>query len=200
MKQNWFLSSSALAALAVVSVFVAQAAPPRHHGAAESTVNVSTYPPGIQHGFRVFAGKCSECHALSLSLNVSRSEVGWTQEVRRMQDMASSRINDREAGEIVKFLAYYDTHKPGEQNGAGGSDGVPSGRDLFDKLSCSACHSIAGAGNSSFPLDGIGSRRTASELKKQIRSPAAGGAMPATTASEAEIDSMVSYLVTLKSR
>ena len=200
MKQHWFLSSLALAALAVVSVFAAQAAPPWHHGAAKSTLNVSTYPPNIQNGFRVFAGKCSECHALSPSLNVSRSEAGWTQEVRRMQDMASSHIDDREAGEIVRFLAYYDTHKPGEQNGAGGADGVPSGRDLFDKLSCSACHSIAGAGNTSFPLDGIGSRRTASELKKQILSPVAGSAMPATTASQAEIDSLVSYLVTLKSR
>ena len=200
MKQNWFLSSSALAALAVVSVFVAQAAQPWHHGAAKSTVNVSTYPPDIQHGFRVFADKCSECHALSLSLNVSRSGAGWTQEVRRMQNMASSHIDDREASEIAKFLAYYDTHTPGEQNGAGSADGVPSGRDLFDKLSCSACHSIAGSGNTSFPLDGIGSRRTASELKKQILSPVAGSAMPATTASEAEIDSLISYLVTLKSR
>ena len=200
MKQNWFLSSSALAALAVVSVFAAQVAPPWHHGAAESTVNVSTYPPDIQHGFRVFAGKCSECHGLSLSLNVSRSGAGWTQEVRRMQNMASSHIDDREASEIAKFLAYYDTHTPGEQNGAGSADGVPSGRDLFDKLSCSACHSIAGSGNTSFPLDGIGSRRTASELKKQILSPVAGSAMPATTASEAEIDSLISYLVTLKSR
>jgi mono/diheme cytochrome c family protein len=200
MKQYSFLSSSALATLAVVAVFVAQAAPRSNRGAPQSTINVSTYPPDVQRGFRVFADKCSECHALSLSLNVSRSEAGWTQEVRRMQDMASSHIDDREAGEITKFLAYYDAHKPSEKTGTSSADGVPSGKDLFDKLSCSACHSIAGAGNTSFPLDGIGSRRTASELKKQIQSPAAGSAMPATMASEAEIDSLVSYLVTLKSR
>jgi mono/diheme cytochrome c family protein len=77
---------------------------------------------------------------------------------------------------------------------------VPSGKELFNKLACSACHSIAGQGNTSFPLDGIGSRRTAGELKKQIQSPAAGSAMPATTASKTEIDSLVAYLVTLKIR
>ncbi len=200
MKQHRFLSSSALVALAVVSGFAAQAAPPWRHGAPESTVNVSTYPPDIQHGFRVFAGKCSECHALFLSLNVSRSEAGWKQEVRRMEDMASSHIDDRDAGTIAKFLAYYDTHKPGEQNGAGSAEGMSTGRDLFDKLTCSACHSIAGAGNNSFPLDGIGSRRTASELKQQIMSPVAGSAMPATAASQAEIDSLVLYLGGLKNR
>jgi mono/diheme cytochrome c family protein len=198
MKRILNLSSSILAALAILSVFAAQAVAQFHRGAAQPKVDVAAYPAGIQHGYRVFADKCSECHELSLSLKVSRSEAGWTQEVRRMQDMASSHIDDREADQIAKFLAYNDSHRPAEQNTSAGAGGEPSDKELFDKLSCSACHSIAGAGNTSFPLDGIGSRRTASELKKQIMSPATGSAMPATTASEAEIDSLVAYLVTLK--
>ena len=200
MKRIMYLSSSIPAALAILSVFVAQAGAQFHRGAAKATIDIGSYPAEIQHGYRVFAGKCSECHDLSLSLKVSRSEAGWTQEVRRMQDMASSHIDDREADQIGKFLVYYDSHQPSRQNASASAGGVPSGKELFNKLACSACHSIAGEGNTSFPLDGIGSRRTAGELKKQIQSPAAGSAMPATTASEAEIDSLVAYLVTLKNR
>lgn len=200
MKRIMYLSSSIPAALAILSVFVAQAGAQFHRGAAKAIIDIGSYPAEIQHGYRVFAGKCSECHDLSLSLKVSRSEAGWMQEVRRMQDMASSHIDDREADQIGKFLVYYDSHKPAEQSAAAGAAGAPSGKQLFETLSCSACHSIAGEGNTSFPLDGIGSRRTAGELKKQIQSPAAGSAMPATTASEGEIDSLVAYLVTLKNR
>lgn len=200
MKRIAYLSSSIPAVLAILSVFVAQADAQFHRGAAKATIDIGSYPAEIQHGYRVFTGKCSECHDLSLSLKVSRSEAGWTQEVRRMQDMASSHINDREADQIGKFLVYYDSHKPAEQSAAAGAAGVPSGKQLFETLSCSACHSIAGEGNTSFPLDGIGTRRTAGELKNLILSPPAGSAMPATSASEARIDSLVAYLVTLKNR
>lgn len=200
MKQISFLSRSALAALAILPVLAVQAAPQLHRGAANPIVNVSTYPPEIQHGYRVFTDKCSECHDLSTSLMGDRSPAGWTQEVHRMQYMASSHINDRQSDEIVRFLAYYAAHKPAEQNAAAGAGGTASGKELFEKLSCSACHSIAGAGNTSFPLDGIGSRRTVGELKKTIQSPPAGSTMPAITASGPDIDSLVAYLLTLKNR
>lgn len=200
MKRIAYLSSSVLAALAILPVFVAQAGAQFHHGAGKTTIDIGSYPAEIQHGYRVFANKCSECHDLSISLKVSRSPAGWAGEVHRMQDMASSHIDDREADEITKFLAYYDAHKPVPQAVTTGSGGPPSGKELFETLSCSACHSIAGQGNTSFPLDGIGSRRTASELKKLIQSPPAGSSMPAITASEAEINSLVNYLVTLKNR
>lgn len=117
-----------------------------------------------------------------------------------MEYMASSHIDDREADEIAKFLSYFDSHKPAAQQAGNSTEASPSGKDLFDKLSCSACHSIAGQGNRGFPLDGIGSRRTAGELKKLIQSPPTGSAMPATAGSEAEIDNLIAYLVTLKNR
>lgn len=200
MKRIAYLSSSVLGALAVLSVFVAHAGAQFYRGPAKTTVDVSAYPPDIQHGYRAFADKCSECHALSTSLKVSHSPAGWAGEVHRMQDMASSHIDDREADEITRFLAYYDSHKPAPQAVTTGSGGPPSGKELFETLSCSACHSIAGQGNTSFPLDGIGSRRTANEIKKLIQSPPAGSAMPAINASESEIESLVAYLVTLRNQ
>lgn len=200
MKRIAYLSSSVLAALAVASVFVAQAGAQFSRGPAKITVDVSSYPVDLQHGYQVFTRKCSECHDVSTSLKITRSSAGWVAEVRRMEDMASSHINDREAAEIVQFLTYYDQHKPSSQASTANAPGPPSGKELFESLSCSACHSIAGQGNTSFPLDGIGSRRTAAELKRQIQSPSAGSAMPAITAPETEIDSLVAYLVTLKNR
>jgi len=48
-----------------------------------------------------------------------RSAEGWAAEVRRMQAMASSRINGREADQIIKFLAYDESHrKPAERDKA----------------------------------------------------------------------------------
>lgn len=200
MKRITCLSGSVLAALTVAAVFVAQAGAQFSRGPAKITVDVSTYPADIQQGYRVFSDKCSECHDVSASLKISRSSAGWAAEVRRMQDMASSHMNDREADAIVRFLVYYDTHKPAPQTAASGAGAPTSGKELFESLSCSACHSIAGQGNTSFPLDGIGSRRTAAELKRLIQSPPAGGAMPSVEASPAQISSMVAYLASLKNR
>lgn len=202
MKRTTLISSFGIAALVALSAFAAQAAPRFHRGAAKTSVNVSTYPADIQQGYRVFDNKCSECHDLKASLAQSRSPAGWAAEVRRMQDMASSHIDSREADEIARFLSYYDSHKPAEQNSAVMSGGTPaaSGKELFAKDSCSACHSVAGEGDTSFPLDGIGSRRTATELKKLITSPPSGSPMPPTVAPDDEIDDLVAYLVTLKTR
>ena len=202
MKRTTLISSFGIAVLVALSACAAQAAPQFHRSPAKTSIDVSTYPPDIQHGYRVFSDKCSECHDLKASLAQTRSPAGWADEVRRMQDMASSHIDSREADEIARFLSYYDSHKPAEQNSAASSGATPavSGKELFAKDSCSACHSVAGEGNTSFPLDGIGSKMTAPELKKQIVSPASGSSMPPTTASDAEINALVSYLVTLRNR
>ncbi len=202
MKRTTLISTFGIAVLVALSAFAAQAAPQFHRSRAKTSIDVSTYPPDFQRGYGVFSNKCSECHDLKASLAQTRSPAGWAAEVRRMQDMASSHIDSREADEIARFLSYYDSHKPAEQNSAAIPGGTPaaSGKELFAKDSCSACHSVAGEGNTSFPLDGIGSRRTATELKKLIVSPPSGSAMPPATASDAEISALVSYLVTLKNR
>jgi len=170
----------------------------------EMKIDISSYPGDIRGDYKVFANKCSACHDLTYSLKQSRSPEGWTAEVRRMQAMASSHINSREADQIVKFLAYDEIHrKAAARQSAGVSAGDPpevAGKQLFESYGCSSCHSVAGAGNTASALDGIGSKRTAEELKKLIVSPPSGSTMPAMDVPDKDLNNLVAYLLALKSR
>lgn len=201
MKRIFLSSSLSVVFAAVVLGFLTQAKAQFTHRSPAEHIDVSSYPADIQSGYRVFADKCSECHGLSSSLKQSRSPEGWVAEVRRMQAMASSHMNNREADEIIKFLAYDESHRKtaAREKTATNPNDPPEviGKQLFEKYSCNACHSVAGQGGD-FSLDGIGSRRTRTELKQLIVSPPSGSAMPATAASDQEISNLVAYLLTLK--
>jgi hypothetical protein len=81
------------------------------------------------------------------------------------------------------------------------------GREIYDAQGCSSCHAIAGVGNPRNPLDDVGSRRTAIELREWITG--AGSATdqlsPAVvrrkqryrSMPEAELQALVSFLVGL---
>jgi mono/diheme cytochrome c family protein len=165
-------------------------------------VDVSSYPADIQSGYKVFVNKCSECHSLTSSLKQSRSPEGWTEEVHRMQAMASSHVNNSEADLITKFLVYDEAHRKATARATGsataGSSPVEAGKQAFESYGCSSCHSVAGAGNTSAPLDGIGNKRTAEELKKLIASPPSGSTMPAMDVPEKDLNNLVAYLLALK--
>ena len=169
--------------------------PARAHlglGSKREVVDISSYPAELHSSYNLFKDKCSECHSLSVSIGQPRSEQGWVQEVKRMQAMVSSHINDREAGEISKFLVYHEGHRtPAESP-------ETAGKALFEKYGCSACHSVGGQGNTGFPLDGIGSRRTGRELKQALASPPAGSPMPPTQAPKEDMEGLVAYLRMLK--
>ena len=45
---------------------------------------------------------------------------------------------------------------------------IETGRQIYQQQSCGFCHSIAGQGNPRNPLDGVGSKRSASELRNFI--------------------------------
>ncbi|MCK4586361.1 MAG: cytochrome c [Gammaproteobacteria bacterium] len=47
-------------------------------------------------------------------------------------------------------------------------EGIEAGRQVYKQQACARCHSIAGKGNSRNPLDGVGVRRTADELRNWI--------------------------------
>ena len=170
----------------------------------ETKIDVNSYPAEIQNGYRVFANKCSACHDLSSSLKQSRSPQAWTAEVHRMQAMASSHINDREADQIVKFLVYDETHRKDVVRESvdtnSGNSPEASGKQLFESYGCSSCHSVAGSGNTSSPLDGIGNKKTAEELKSLIASPPSGSAMPSMRIPDKDLNNLVAYLRTLKDR
>jgi mono/diheme cytochrome c family protein len=84
-----------------------------------------------------------------------------------------------------------------------------AGAKLFVDQKCSLCHSVAGKGNAKGPLDDVGSRVSAADIRAwledangmtaktgAIRKPA----MKAYTLEKADVDSLVAYLVTLKKK
>lgn len=85
---------------------------------------------------------------------------------------------------------------------------VEAGRALYADQGCALCHSIAGAGNRSHPLDGVGRRRDARALRDwMVAAPAVRKALPGRVVSmkqaygqlsDAELDALVAYLQSLE--
>ena len=84
---------------------------------------------------------------------------------------------------------------------------VTKGQALFAEQKCSLCHAIGGKGNAKGPLDGIGAKLSADEIRawitdakgmtaktKATRKPE----MKAFTLPKDDVDALVAYLSTLK--
>jgi mono/diheme cytochrome c family protein len=88
------------------------------------------------------------------------------------------------------------------------------GKTVYGSASpkCSMCHSIAGKGNSMNPLDGVGDKLSAEDLKAWIRTPkemaekSKSQGKPPMQAyakekiSDADLDALVAYLLSLKKK
>jgi mono/diheme cytochrome c family protein len=83
------------------------------------------------------------------------------------------------------------------------------GEQVYAAQKCSMCHQVAGKGNKMSPLDGVGKKLTAEQIKEWIVAPdvaatkaksAKKPAMPKSYAKlpPADIDSLVAYLQSLK--
>ena len=83
------------------------------------------------------------------------------------------------------------------------------GEQVYAAQKCSMCHQVAGKGNKLSPLDGVGKKLSAAELKEWVVDPDAAAkkhsstkkpAMPKTYAKlpAADVDALVAYLQTLK--
>ena len=89
---------------------------------------------------------------------------------------------------------------------------IEKGKAMFASASpkCTMCHSIAGQGNAKHPLDDVGSKLSADDIKAWIRTPkemaekAKSEAKPPMMAypkekiSDADLDTLVAYLLSLK--
>jgi mono/diheme cytochrome c family protein len=86
---------------------------------------------------------------------------------------------------------------------------VENGAKVFAAQKCSLCHSIAGKGNAKGPLDDVGTKLKADEIRDWIVKPAEMAAkakadrkppMPAKYASlpKDDLDALVTYLASLK--
>lgn len=84
------------------------------------------------------------------------------------------------------------------------------GKKVFDAQKCVMCHSVAGKGNPKGPLDGVGSKYSAAELKTWITDPKTMAEKTKaerkppmrafTTLPAADLDALVAYLQTLKKK
>jgi mono/diheme cytochrome c family protein len=87
---------------------------------------------------------------------------------------------------------------------------VEKGLKLYAEQKCQMCHSIQGKGNAKGPLDGVGSKLSAAEIKQWIVDPKT---MTEKTKAERkppmkayanlpaeDVDALVAYLATLKKK
>lgn len=75
------------------------------HGPA--SVNVSSYPQGIQDDYEVFTQKCTQCHKLSVPINSAYvTPEEWSNYVKLMMHKIGSNIGGDDGKKIYEFLVY----------------------------------------------------------------------------------------------
>ena len=83
------------------------------------------------------------------------------------------------------------------------------GEEVYTAQKCSVCHAIAGKGNKKLPLDGVGKKLSADDIKQWITHPTEMTAKAKSTAKPpmpakygslpaADLDALVAYLASLK--
>ena len=89
------------------------------------------------------------------------------------------------------------------------ADAVKHGQEVYTAQKCQMCHAIAGKGNKANPLDGVGAKLSADDIRQWITNPTEMTAKTKSTKKPpmpnkyaklpaADIDSMVAYLSSLK--
>jgi mono/diheme cytochrome c family protein len=86
---------------------------------------------------------------------------------------------------------------------------VPQGLKIYTDQKCALCHSIGGHGNAKGPLDSVGSKLSADEIRQWITDAKAMTAkskatrkpeMKQYTLAKGDVDALVAYLQTLKGK
>jgi mono/diheme cytochrome c family protein len=86
---------------------------------------------------------------------------------------------------------------------------IEAGKKVYEANKCMTCHAIDGKGMKKYPLDGVGSKLTADDIKKWLVTPAEMEAkqavkqplkMKAFKLAPADLDSLVAYLGSLKKK
>ena len=87
---------------------------------------------------------------------------------------------------------------------------IAEGEKLVAREKCTMCHSIADKGNKKNPLDGVGSKLKADEIREWITSPKVAAEKAKSTAkppmktyanlTKDEVDALVAYLESLKKK
>ena len=91
----------------------------------------------------------------------------------------------------------------------GAAQEVQKGQQLYTDQKCSVCHAVAGKGNTKGPLDDVGSRRSAADIRAWLTDAKAMTAktkatrkpeMRQYTLPKEDVDALVAYLSTLKAK
>ena len=87
---------------------------------------------------------------------------------------------------------------------------VAKGEQLFAANKCTTCHSVGEKGNKKGPLDGVGSKYTADEIRDWMLKPAEMAAkhkatrkpmkQPFTKLAKDDVDALVAYVQSLKKK
>ena len=88
-------------------------------------------------------------------------------------------------------------------------DAVEKGKAVYTAQKCSMCHSIAGAGSKTNPLDGVGKKLTTAQIRAWIVTPIEAAKTAKSTKKPpmpdryaklpaADLDGLVAYMVSLK--
>jgi mono/diheme cytochrome c family protein len=96
----------------------------------------------------------------------------------------------------------------GAAGGASAQDAAKKGEALFGSQKCIMCHAVAGKGNKKYPLDGVGGKLSAADIKEWLVNPdamhAKKGDKPVMkmksykTLSAEDLDALVAYVSSLK--
>src|SRR5262245_27366093 len=81
------------------------------------------------------------------------------------------------------------------------------GAKVFAAQKCSVCHSVAGVGNQKLPLDGVGAKLSADQIREWLVNPAEAAKKQNSTAKppmrayaklpKTELDALVAYMLSL---
>jgi len=69
-------------------------------------IDVSSYPPAMQSGYKTFSDKCSKCHTIARPINTTMTKEEWERYVKRMMHKPNSGISDNQGKTIFDFLVY----------------------------------------------------------------------------------------------
>jgi mono/diheme cytochrome c family protein len=118
------------------------------------------------------------------------------------------RVDNRGAAVAVLMWVGLVCALPATAGAAQDKAQIEHGMKVYADQKCSVCHSIAGKGNVKGPLDGVGSRLTADEIREWMVNPAE---MTKKTKAErkplmraypklpkADLDALVAYMLSLK--
>lgn len=108
---------------------------------------------------------------------------------------------------MVSGIAVSAAGAPEREAAAQDAAKIAAGEKVYAAQKCSMCHAIAGKGMKAYPLDGVGTKLSAADIKAWITTPDVMVAKQTTKAKmkmkaykleAADLDNLVAYLGSLK--